>query len=79
MRRLRNVKIVATLGPASSDYDTIQKSLFEGKPVAPSTGVGKAIGQIAEKLVGRKSDGKDKKAAGKNGSALSSLFSLFGR
>lgn len=62
-----------------SDYETLQKSLFEGKPVSPSTGVGKAIGQIAEKLVGRKTDGKDKKAAGKNGSALSSLFSLFGR
>ncbi|OCX66281.1 pyruvate kinase [Thioclava sp. SK-1] len=28
MRRLRNVKIVATLGPSSSDYDTIRK-LFE--------------------------------------------------
>ncbi len=28
MRRLRNVKIVATLGPVSSDYDTIRK-LFE--------------------------------------------------
>ena len=28
MRRLRNVKIVATLGPASSDYDTI-RALFE--------------------------------------------------
>jgi len=28
MRRLRNVKIVATLGPASNDYDTIRK-LFE--------------------------------------------------
>ena len=24
MRRLRNVKIVATLGPASDDYDTIR-------------------------------------------------------
>ncbi len=28
MRRLRNVKIVATLGPSSSDYDTI-KALFD--------------------------------------------------
>ncbi|MDD9923719.1 MAG: pyruvate kinase, partial [Boseongicola sp.] len=28
MRRQRNVKIVATLGPASSDHDTI-KALFE--------------------------------------------------
>lgn len=28
MRRLRNVKVVATLGPASNDYDTI-KNLFE--------------------------------------------------
>ena len=28
MRRLRNVKIVATLGPASSDYDTI-RALFD--------------------------------------------------
>ena len=28
MRRLRSVKIVATLGPASSDYDTI-RALFE--------------------------------------------------
>lgn len=28
MRRLRNVKIVATLGPASNDYDTI-RALFE--------------------------------------------------
>ena len=28
MRRLRNVKIVATLGPASNDYETI-RALFE--------------------------------------------------
>ena len=28
MRRLRNVKIVATLGPSSNDYQTI-RALFE--------------------------------------------------
>ena len=28
MRRLRNLKIVATLGPSSSDYETI-RALFE--------------------------------------------------
>ena len=28
MRRLRNVKIVATLGPSSSDYKTI-RALFD--------------------------------------------------
>ena len=28
MRRLRNIKIVATLGPASSDYETI-RALFD--------------------------------------------------
>ncbi len=62
-----------------SDFETLQKSLFEGKPVAPSTGVGKAIGQIAEKIVGRKHDGKEKSDKKSSGSALSSLFSLFGR
>lgn len=62
-----------------SDFETLQKSLFEGKPVAPSTGVGKAIGQIAEKIVGRKHDGKEKGDKKSSGSALSSLFSLFGR
>jgi pilus assembly protein CpaE len=59
-----------------SDYDTIQKGLMEGKPIAPSTGVGKAIGQAAEKLVGRSEAAKEKKSAS---SPLSSLLSLFGR
>jgi len=64
-----------------SDYETIQKSLFDGRPVASSTGVGKAIGQIAEKLVGRKADSgaKDKKSVKSASSPLASLLSLFGR
>ncbi len=61
-----------------SDYDTIQKSLFEGKPVASSTGVGKAISHIAEKLVGRKADSKAKPVKSST-SPFSSLMSLFGR
>jgi pilus assembly protein CpaE len=59
-----------------SDFETIQKGLLEGKPISSSTGVGKAIMQIAEKLVGRKDTGKEKKSSG---SPLSSLLSLFGR
>jgi pilus assembly protein CpaE len=64
-----------------SDYETIQKSLFDGRPVASSTGVGKAIGHIAEKLVGRKTDSgaKDKKRVKSASSPLASLLSLFGR
>lgn len=59
-----------------SDYDTIQKGLLEGKPIASSTGVGKAIAQAAEKLVGRNEAAKEKKSGS---SPLSSLLSLFGR
>jgi pilus assembly protein CpaE len=59
-----------------SDFETIQKGLLEGKPIAASTGVGKAIAQIAEKLVGRNEAGKEKKTTS---SPLSSLLSLFGR
>ena len=59
-----------------SDYDTIQKGLLEGKPIASSTGVGKAIAQAAEKLVGRNETAKEKKSSS---SPLSSLLSLFGR
>ena len=35
MRRHRNVKIVATLGPASSDYDTIRALHEAGADVFP--------------------------------------------
>jgi pilus assembly protein CpaE len=61
-----------------SDYETIQKSLLEGKPISSSTGVGKAIAQIAEKIVGRKDAVKEKGKKGSN-STFSSLMSLFGR
>jgi len=33
MRRLRNVKIVATLGPSSDDYDTIRALFIAGADV----------------------------------------------
>ena len=61
-----------------SDYDAIQKSLLEGKPLSNSNGVGKAIAQIAEKIVGRKDVVKEKSKKGSN-STFSSLLSLFGR
>ena len=42
MRRHRNVKIVATLGPASSDYDTI-RALHEAALRGEAWQSGKAI------------------------------------
>ena len=39
MRRHRNIKIVATLGPASSDYDTI-RALFPTARFAKLAGAG---------------------------------------
>lgn len=36
-----------------SDYDAVQKSLLEGKPVPPNTALGKSIVQLADRLGGR--------------------------
>jgi pilus assembly protein CpaE len=55
-----------------SDYEAIQKSLMEGKPLAPATAFGKSVAGLVERLEGAAEPAK------KN-SSLSGLLSLFSR
>jgi pilus assembly protein CpaE len=55
-----------------SDYESIQKSLMEGKPIPPSSSFGKALIGLSDKLAGREESTK-------KGSSLSGLRSLFSR
>lgn len=55
-----------------ADYDAIQKSLMEGKPLASSTSFGKSVNGLVDRLAGS-SD------APKKGTSLSGLRSLFSR
>lgn len=54
-----------------SDYDGVQKSLMDGKSIAPSSNLGKSLAQLADRMAGRQ------KITRKN--SLGGLFSLFGR
>ncbi len=58
-----------------SDYEAVQRALLDGKPIPSSTALGKAIGQLAERLGG----GAKKTDAPKKSSSLSSLLKLFSR
>lgn len=55
-----------------SDYEAVQKSLMDGKPVPFTTPFGKSLTQLAERLSGRAE-------AAKKTSGLSSLLGLFSR
>jgi pilus assembly protein CpaE len=55
-----------------SDYDAIQKSLMEGKPMGPATSFGKSVIGLVDRLAGSSEPAK------KN-SSLSGLLSLFSR
>jgi len=55
-----------------TDYEAIQKSLMEGKPLAPTTNFGKSVIGLVERLAGS-SEGQ------KKGTSLSGLLSLFSR
>jgi Flp pilus assembly CpaE family ATPase len=55
-----------------SDYEALQKSLMEGKQIAPASNLGKALAGLADRLAGREE-------LAKKSSSLSSLKSLFSR
>lgn len=55
-----------------SDYEAIQKSLMEGKPLGPATSFGKSVTGLVERLGGTSE-------APKKNSSLSGLLSLFSR
>ena len=56
-----------------SDYETVQRSIIEGKPIPPGSAFGKNIATLAERLIGRPNEkgGSGKKSVG----LLSSIFS----
>jgi pilus assembly protein CpaE len=56
-----------------SDYEAVQRSLLEGKPVPATTSLGKSFTILGDRLSGAK------KEPAKSGSSLSSLRSLFSR
>jgi pilus assembly protein CpaE len=56
-----------------ADYEAIQKSLMEGKPLAPNTSFGKSMIGLVDRLAG------SSEAQSKKGSSLSGLLSLFSR
>jgi pilus assembly protein CpaE len=56
-----------------SDYEAIQKSLMEGKPLGPATSFGKSVIGLVDRLAG------SAEPANKKNSSLSGLLSLFSR
>ena len=59
-----------------SDYDAVQTALVEGKPIGPSSPIGKSLAQLADRLAGKRANaadpGKTKKSS--IGSMLSGLI-----
>jgi Flp pilus assembly CpaE family ATPase len=55
-----------------SDYEAVQKSLLEGKPIASGSTLGKGIVQLADRLGGRVETAK-------KGSSLGGLLGLFSK
>lgn len=59
-----------------SDYETVQRALLDGKPIAGSTTFGKSLIQLAEKVGGVKKEAAAKK---KSTGGLSQLLNIFSR
>lgn len=58
-----------------SDYEAVQRALLDGKPIPSNTALGKAFGQLAERLAGP----AQKKETTKKTSSLGSLLKLFSK
>jgi pilus assembly protein CpaE len=57
-----------------SEYETVQNSLVEGKPIAASSAVGRSLTALADRLSGREAPSEVEKPSGFGG-----LLSLFGK
>lgn len=58
----------------ASDYEGVQKSLMDGKPIPTSSVLGKGIVQLVDRM-----GGKPQKSENKKGSSLSGLLGLFSK
>jgi pilus assembly protein CpaE len=58
-----------------SDYDAVQRALIDGRPVPANSNLGKSLGELGERLYGKKAEPEKKSA----GSAWSGLLNLFTR
>ena len=59
-----------------SDYDSVQRALIDGRPIPPSSSLGKGLSQLADRLSGRETETRRKTATT---SSWSGLLNLFGR
>ena len=57
-----------------SDYDAVQRALIDGRPVPPNSNLGKAMGELGERLYGKKTE-PEKKVSKAPWSGLLNLFS----
>jgi pilus assembly protein CpaE len=58
-----------------SDYDAVQRALIDGRPIPANSNLGKSLGELGERLYGKKAEPEKKPA----GSAWSGLLNLFTR
>jgi pilus assembly protein CpaE len=63
----------------SSDYESVQRALLEGKAIAPSSLLGKEIAQLASQLVGKVDRPQPAKEKSRSNGAFGGLFSMFSR
>jgi len=59
-----------------SDYDSVQRALIDGRPIPANSNLGRALGELGERLYGKKAEAVESKPAT---SAWSGLLNLFSR